>query len=405
MLRSTIGVHTMSIFLQRSRSEMETLVKHFCKYRERTKTIRMFIPQRSSSGKEAKYSEYSPRYSNGHLILPSVLKIIYPGKDCGISWKLRCEKNNAFKSYWVEAKINPKILGGTQDYISAAIYDDLLQAIPKFDLMVKNISPLLRTFACYKPNRIDYCANLALRELAPGCPSDMVMKLIQRADVPPDYEPKMEYSETSHRKGLVQNSLYLECESTNINCYEKLVELQKRNRKDEESGPITQEVLEEARDIIRFEVQCLYPRTRKLCQQAKIIGLQGIDIYKHLFDYKTFLKVINAYYKNTIGRGDWFTLSAAEEKIESKSYNSQKEDRLRNALREVNQCRSLSKAKAKYQGDDLEAFKRTLKDLADIGINPVTIPREWGIAHIPNLMRTFNDTSLSRELYPDPALI
>lgn len=405
MLRSTIGVHTMSIFLQRSRSEMETLVKHFCKYRERTKTIRMFIPQKSSSGKETRYSEYSPRYSNGHLILPRILKIIYPDKDYGISWKLRCEKKDAYKLYLVEAKINPKILGGTQDYISAAFHDDLLSAIPKFDLMAKNISPLLRTFACYKPNRIDYCANLALRELAPGCPSDMVMKLIQRADVPPDYEPKMEYSETSHRKGLVQSSLYLECESTNINCYEKLVELQKRNRKDEESGPITQEVLEEARDIIRFEVQCLYPRTRKLCQQAKMIGLQGIDIYKHLFDYKTFLKVINAYYKNTIGRGDWFTLSAAEEKIESKSYNSQKEDRLRNALREVNQCRSLSKAKAKYQGDDLEAFKRTLKDLADIGINPVTIPREWGIVHIPNLMRTFNDTSLSRELYPDPALI
>ena len=381
---------------------METLVKHFCEYRERTKSIRMFISQESSSGKETKYSEYSPRYSNGHLTLPRILKIIYPDKDYGISWKLRCEKKDAYKLYLVEAKINPKILGGTQDYISAATHDDLLSAIPKFNLMVKNISPLLGTFACYKPNRIDFCVNLALQELAPGCPSDMVMKLIQRADVPPDYEPKMEYSETSHRKELVQNSLYLECESTNINCYEKLVELQKRNRKDEESGPITQEVLEEARDIIRFEVQCLYPRTRKLCQQAE---KSGINIYEHLFSYKTFLKVINSYYKDTIGRGDWFTLSAAEKKIESKSYNSQKEDRLRNVLREVNQCRSLSKAKAKYQGDDLEAFTRTLKDLADIGINPVTIPREWGISHIPNLMRTFNDTSLARELYPDLALI
>ena len=263
MQRSTIGVHTMSIFLKPNCSDMETLVKHFCEYRERTKSIRMFISQESSSGKETKYSEYSPRYSNGHLTLPRILKIIYPDKDYGISWKLRCEKKDAYKLYLVEAKINPKILGGTQDYISAATHDDLLSAIPKFNLMVKNISPLLGTFACYKPNRIDFCVNLALQELAPGCPSDMVMKLIQRADVPPDYEPKMEYSETSHRKELVQNSLYLECESTNINCYEKLVELQKRNRKDEESGPITQEVLEEARDIIRFEVQCLYPASRE----------------------------------------------------------------------------------------------------------------------------------------------
>lgn len=403
MLRSTIGVHTMSIFLQLSRSKMETLVKHFCKYRERTKAIRMFITQKSSSGKETKYSEYSPRYSNGHLTLPSKLKIIYPGKDCGISWKLRCDtKNGKYKSYKVEAKINPKILGGTQDYISAATYDDLQSAIRKFDLMVKNISPLLGTFACYRPNRIDFCANLALHELAPGCPSDMVMKLIQRADVPSDYKPKTEYSETSHRMELVQNSFYLECGSTNINCYEKLIELQMRNRKGEESGPITQEVLDEAQDIIRFEVQCLYSRTRKLCQQAE---KNGIDIYEYLFDYKTFLKVINAYYKDTIGRGDWFTLSAAEKKIESEHYNGQKMERLRTALREVNQCRGLSKAKAKDQGDDLEAFKRTLKDLADIGINPVTIPREWGIAHIPNLMHTFNDISLSRELFPDLVLV
>lgn len=403
MLRSTIGVHTMSIFLQLSRSKMETLVKHFCKYRERTKAIRMFITQKSSSGKETKYSEYSPRYSNGHLTLPSKLKIIYPGKDCGISWKLRCDTNNdTFKSYKVEAKINPKILGETQDYISAATYDDLQSAIGKFDLMVKNISPLLGTFACYRPNRIDFCANLALHELAPGCPPHMIMKLIQRADVPSDYKPKTEYSETSHRMELVQNSFYLECESTHINCYEKLVELQMRNRKDEESGPITQEVLDEAQDIIRFEVQCLYPRTRKLCQQAE---KDGIDIYKYLFDYKTFLKVINAYYKDTIGRGDWFTLSAAEKKIESKHYNSQKKERLLNALREVNQCRGLSKVKAKDHGDDLEAFKRTLKDLADIGINPVTIPREWGIAHIPNLMHTFNDISLSREQFSDLSLI
>lgn len=51
----------------------------------------------------------------------------------------------------------------------------------------------------------------------------------------------------------------------------------------------------------------------------------------------------------------------------------------------------MAKAKAAYQGSDLDAFKRTLGDLASLGINPVTIPREWGIKHIPNLLYAYFD--------------
>lgn len=417
----------MSIFLRLERSDMERLIKHLCKYRERNKSegnksIRMFIPQDSPSGKEEKYSEYSPKYSsNGHLILPERLKIRFRNKDHGISWELKSDtQNDRYSSYIVEAKINPKLLGGTQEYIAAATYDDLQSAIWKFDLMVRDISPLLGTFACYKPNRIDYCVNFALRELAPGCPTDMVMKLIQRADVPSDYEPKTEYSETSHRMEPVKNSYYLECGSTIINCYEKMVELQKRNRKDNGSGPISKEVLEEAQDIIRFEVQCLYPRTRRLCQQVEQVRSQSIsiyDIYDHiydhihiygyLFDLRTCLKEVNAHYKNTIGRGDWYTLSEAEKVIKSKHYHSQKSERLLKALQEVSRCRGVAKAKEKIecQGGDLASFNRTLYDLQNIGINPVTIPREWGIVHIPNLMHTFNDIFSSRDICPDSTLI
>lgn len=49
----------------------------------------------------------------------------------------------------------------------------------------------------------------------------------------------------------------------------------------------------------------------------------------------------------------------------------------------------LVKAKESYQGRELDAFKRTLKELAVLNINPVTIPREWHIDHIPNLLRSY----------------
>ena len=69
--------------------------------------------------------------------------------------------------------------------------------------------------------------------------------------------------------------------------------------------------------------------------------------------------------------------------------NRQKEHRLIDALQFVNQCRSITKAKEAYQGNDLEYFNRTLKDLSSLGINPVTIPKEWGIGRIWSLLDTY----------------
>lgn len=95
----------------------------------------------------------------------------------------------------------------------------------------------------------------------------------------------------------------------------------------------------------------------------------------------------------------------AQKIIRGYRFHKQKRERLIEALREVSQCRSLASAKAKYQDSDLMAFKRTLKDLADIGINPVTIPREWGISHILNLLHTFNDKDDARMACPNLILI
>ena len=72
-----------------------------------------------------------------------------------------------------------------------------------------------------------------------------------------------------------------------------------------------------------------------------------------------------------------------------KNFNSQKEQRLISAVKDVSQCRSLAKAKASCQDKELIAFKNTLKELAVLNINPVTIPREWNIKHIPNFLRAY----------------
>ena len=329
---------------------------------------------------------YSNKY--GNLVIK-----FYKG-DKGIEWLIRFnvwhEKLMTSVNY-VEVKINPKILVGIYDYITAANIDDMDDAIINFNRVSNDISSELRTFDNFIFKRIDYCLNFSLNELIPGYSLDLIMKLIRRGDIPPHYEEWMKYDEIAHREKSRSSSFYLICDSVNINCYSKYMKFVEQNEENIKHGrpPIPQQTMDKARDIIRFEVQCKYP---KVYAQYRRIGIRSIlNKYYDLLGYQTCLKHIDHYFNVTIGAGDWFSLSEAQRIIRGYRFHKQKTERLVNLLQEVSQCRSLAKAKAQHQGTDLAAFKRTVKDLADIGINPVTIPREWGIKHIPNLLHTFYD--------------
>ena len=72
--------------------------------------------------------------------------------------------------------------------------------------------------------------------------------------------------------------------------------------------------------------------------------------------------------------------------IKSENFNAQKENRLIKALYSVDRWHGVAKAKEQYKDYDLAAFKQTLKELSNLGINPVTIPQKWGVKRIWNLL-------------------
>lgn len=76
-------------------------------------------------------------------------------------------------------------------------------------------------------------------------------------------------------------------------------------------------------------------------------------------------------------------------KIKSMNFNQNKEDRLLKALKLVNLHRGIFKVKSHLQGKELTDLKRSMIDLGEIGINPVTIPRNRGIKFLPNLLNTY----------------
>lgn len=388
MLRSSLGFHTMTLSLSLEYKEVQPLIKHFRKYSQNTELIQIY-----RVGERNKLFEYNPTQKYEY-ILPRHIKIRYYKEDHGIKWDIRISNwSDNFKSYMVEATINPKILGGIQDYITAATYDDMGDAITNFNLEAEKISPILKTFDCYSLKRIDYCINFDLNELISGINPELIMNLIKRGDIPHFYKEWTEYDHVSHRKKSKSSSFYLINPSANINCYSKYMQLMERSRKNEDRGfpPIPQSTLNAAKSIIRFEVQCKYHKMYTLSSRAEEAGNRNCNKYESLLPYEVCNETINYYFNKTVGKGDWHTLQDAIRIIKSCNFNSQKEKRLMDALVLVNCCRSLAKAKENLHSSELEAFKRTLKELSGLNINPVTIPKEWGYRYIPNLLYTYYD--------------
>ena len=379
MLQSSLGFHTMTLDMSLTGTDVYKLLLDFIAY-SKTTALKMY---RLKEGQYITYS--SPNY------LPTDVKIYFDGKYKGIHWHIYSDDRYSGMVYIIETTINPKFLAGITDYLAAATYGDMNIAIINFNNESKKISSLLGTFNDYRIKRVDYCINICLSDFIPICDPELIMNLIKRSDIPPHYKEWTEYDDTSHRKKSRPESFYLCSNSANINYYSKYLQLQNRSQENEEKGfdPIPQETIDASHDIIRFEVQCKYFKTYALNKKAENSGNECLNKYKSLLAPLTCIEIISSYYEKVIGKGDWYTLSEAVQIIQSKNFNSQREQRYIDKLKYVSQCRSIAKAKASYQGNELLAFKQTLKELADLNINPVTIPREWNTKYIPNFLKAY----------------
>lgn len=116
-----------------------------------------------------------------------------------------------------------------------------------------------------------------------------------------------------------------------------------------------------------------------------------------------------SYYIKIIRKGDYFTLEGAEYIVRSYGFNSQKEERMIDALELISESKSIHNALKRLKKDvdhvegydefsaeirkvkekKIKDFKKSLDDLDEILVNPVTIPRRWNIKHIINPLREY----------------
>jgi len=390
MVNTSLGYHTLSVFQKLSGEEYFSLDNKFIGYMRESGRMKM-QPIKNKKGRMIG-REYT--YKN----------------STGIRWLvLDMEAGNGFKIYGVKAIINPKVLL-EKNYIAIANEIDIPKLKTAFSSEANKISLLLGNLNLYSMCRGDYCLNADLKELDIPCSSGQMMMLIKRGDIPAHFVERTKYDTISRRQKPDKNSFYLESGSVVVNCYDKYAQLLHEMR-----HPCANK--DDADSIVRFEVQCKYLKLYAMSKsQVKVSNtpIPSMPVYSsasELYDlYEDILsnrrnaipvdtllsnavsvEIVQKYFQKIVRAGDYYALERAKYVIQSSSYHPKKKDRLIDALVLTNRCRGIYKVKNTLKGKELAEYKRSLKDLDHLGVNPVTIPREWGIAHIPNLLNAYYD--------------
>lgn len=387
MKNSSIGYHTTSMFMKLTTKEIAELYKDFENFAKETKELG--IRPIRTNGASPNADEFIKKlYSD----FPKYDRMDYKSKNKGIRWDMRRRKNSpAFikaklvgedKPCSIKAKINPKVLTGETDSLSAATENCIKNVENIFNTEAERISPLLGKLEKYKYTRIDFCFNADTQELNIGCTPEQMMNLLKRANIPIGFTEWTVYDKTSHRMKSEEYSFYLMNNSVVINCYWKYKQLEHKHP----NIPL----LKDARYLIRFEVQCKYPKVYVMSRNIKNkSGCSNSDMINEMVSDDICHSVIQKYFHKIVRGGDYYTLNGAKRIVESHHFRWDKESRLIRTLELVSDYRSIFKAKATLAGDKLDEFKRSLTDLDAISVNPVTIPRDWGIAYIPNLLDAY----------------
>ena len=360
MRNSSVGIHTINIFRRYTHKEIDEIRKAFKEYSKTTGSIRIYPTN------EAK----------------TCYRIDYLEKHTGIAyWQIRYSSSYKadYRDYIVEAKINPKILAGDVDYIRSSNEGDIPAMIVKFEEEAKKISKHLRNFSRYRLNRVDYCVNFDLQELGFPCTPDQMMELIKRSNIPAHYTEYKKYHPVSKRSKSLPGSFYLKSASVVVNSYGKYDQLL-----DMYPDNVS---IETSQFVIRFEIQCKYQKIYNMTKIAKKDGVPEYAVTRHLLSDEVARMIVYRYFERIVMGGEYYTLKAATEKIKSRNFRGNKECRILSALNLINQQRSVHAAKEslRQKGDDLTEFNRALHELVDLNINPVTIPKSFGITRIPNL--------------------
>lgn len=239
--------------------------------------------------------------------------------------------------------------------------NDIEEVMKVFNEKIKLIHESLPRLENWILNRIDYAINIKTEYVKE------YIKLFQRGDKPKRF--KELYCSRSKKRKQLDGSLYLFNSSVNINFYDKHNERIKKNLNEYKNY-----------NIIRLEVQCKKLKLYNIKDKNKFESLQVGEYLKKDISYM----ILSYYYSIVIGKGDYYKLKEAIEKIKNSDYSKSTKEKLIKTLKLVNRHKSIWKAREKCEYSTI-SFNRYLQLIRDVNINPVTIPNRWDVDRLKNI--------------------
>lgn len=282
----------------------------------------------------------------------------------------------------IEIQLNPKRLICKDNKIKIMKDKDIAAVNKKFNSIIKSIDMFLPGFYQWTLKRVDYATYIKTPFV-----SDYI-ELFNKGDRPARFRPLLKYDKTKHRSVPPRGSFYLVSNGAKINFYNKQAE--RINKYMYSYDDIDNKELKDAKDILRFEVQCEKNKTNYLKKKYKfktkeLHNFLNLDISRKTIEY---------YYKHSIRTGDYYTYGKAIDIINNSNYSIRLKNSLIKTLKLINLKNSIynarklfiqgiefyvnSKEKVFLKGTN-KTFNNHLKLFDELGINPVTIERRGDI--------------------------
>lgn len=302
--------------------------------------------------------------------------------------KLSLYPRGEFKNgYLLKVEVNPaKLLNGFDAFetvpANQSVLDELSVAFKREIANAtgeENLLDLSQWSVC----RIDYAVDINTPYV------EEYVKLLNKGDKPIVYDDKA--------RGKT-GSCYWSCKSTVINVYNKANQMTKRGK--------SPELVKRAQNILRFEVQCSSPKVGYIRKNREF---ESRELH-YFFCTELAESVLMSYCRRVYKTGDYYTFRTAQARMESLGASKRRISACNNIIRAIAQTRSISEARKQLFEDGLilkninplvelryskEQFSRNCSLLADMDINPVTIPREWKIDSLQGVFRLLEHAFMS----------
>lgn len=351
-------IHTAELYTPLSPEEFKTLITHTESRKERNKeTLREETHIRSL----AKYgiTDIHPKKAfKGETVFYS----------CTIKINLQRIVNNGQKT--------------TQTYIDENKFNTLADNFAKF---IKDTLPLRTNINSWGLIRLDY--NIDIR-LTPAEVEHYII-LLQRGNKHHSWhlheflEEKKARKATKHgnrKKTHPHGSVLFDNKQYSVNIYDKYFE---RLKEKETRNTITDEELEASKGILRIEVQT---KRNKLTSIKNLLlkdtYFEGKPI-EYFAKYDIAVPFLVKVITDICGEADYCTMKEAKKRIKRGIKGIKTKDTLIKFLELVTHTKSLWRAKKLY--NERLSINTVLKHLNALDINPVTIPKSFGINNLDNL--------------------